>query len=524
MEPLAPPSWPSISVCMIVKDEAANLRPCIQALEDLASEVIVVDTGSTDDTAAIARGMGARVYPFDWIEDFAAARNESLCHATREWIFWLDADDRLSPGAVAQLKRAAASNRADAYMCLVASSEADGKQNTVEHIRLFKNGLGIRFWGGIHETVAPDLARLGSTVAATDIVVQHTGYESPERVRQKSARNLPVIEQEISRHPDQVDLLFYRGHSLTNLGRHDEALVDLQHYLRRSTPQRSFAYRRFLAYAASVAILDVRNDRADLEPLLGQALVEFPGHPHFLLLLARLKLFQGRAGEALGLLQEAWARLQKPVRGLRPRDAWIELATAESYRALGQKAEALEWARRARDHAPDWEMGGSFLARLYLDSDRIPEAEALLSDLLASSQGTEPWLLLSELRFRQARLDEAAAAIGEARSRGLSEEQAGKRLSRLKAAAALANTRTQSGSAAHQLGQQLKGLDLLAQRDFLGAAQCFAQAVEAAPTDPDGYRYLAAALKALGRDDEAIEAWKLANHWQRARISDVKTQ
>ncbi|MHB8992969.1 MAG: glycosyltransferase, partial [Chloroflexota bacterium] len=69
---------PSVSVCMIVKNEAANLRACVESLGDLDSEIVVVDTGSTDDTVQVAESLGARVYPFAWIDDFAAARNESL--------------------------------------------------------------------------------------------------------------------------------------------------------------------------------------------------------------------------------------------------------------------------------------------------------------------------------------------------------------------------------------------------------------------------------------------------------------
>jgi len=515
VEPVAPPTWPSISVCLIVKNEAENLRPCLESLGDLASEVIVVDTGSTDDTVRVAQELGARVHHFAWTNDFAAARNESLRHATAEWIFWLDADDRLSPDAVAQLKRAAASGRADAYMCLVTSIEADGKRTTAEHIRLFRNGLGIRFHGGIHETVGPDLVRLGLTLAATDIQVLHTGYECAETVLRKSERNLPIIEKEVARHPDRVDLLFYRGHALINLGRLDEGLSDMRAYLARSARQWPFSYGRFLAYAAAAGILDLRDQRDALEELLRDALQEFPGHPHFLLLLARLVLLRGRADEALAMLNEARGAMERPVRGLRPRDAWVELAIAEAYRAKGDKETALRWGQMAWEHAPDWELGGSFLARLYLDSGMAEEAEALLAELCSAAKTPDPWLVLSEMRFWQGRLKEAADAIEEARGRGLPADQADKRLARVRSAAALAATR-QNGAAAKPglVALQMRGMELLGKREYLAAAECFAEAVQESPTDPDSYRYLAACLKALGREAEAFEAWKLANHWE----------
>jgi glycosyltransferase involved in cell wall biosynthesis len=80
---------------MIVKNEEANLAACLEPVADLFDEIIVVDTGSTDATRQIAQRFGAKVFDFPWCDSFSAARNECLRHATGEWIFWLDADDRL---------------------------------------------------------------------------------------------------------------------------------------------------------------------------------------------------------------------------------------------------------------------------------------------------------------------------------------------------------------------------------------------------------------------------------------------
>src|SRR5205823_5094968 len=89
------PSSAPVSLCMIVKNEEENLAACLQSVQGLVKEMIIVDTGSTDRTKEIAASFGAKVYDFTWIDNFAAARNESLRHATGRWIFWLDADERL---------------------------------------------------------------------------------------------------------------------------------------------------------------------------------------------------------------------------------------------------------------------------------------------------------------------------------------------------------------------------------------------------------------------------------------------
>jgi GT2 family glycosyltransferase len=82
-----------VSLVMIVRDEEANLPRCLSSVQGIFDEIVVVDTGSTDRTAAIAREFGARVFDFVWVDDFAAARNAALARATGDYAFWLDADD-----------------------------------------------------------------------------------------------------------------------------------------------------------------------------------------------------------------------------------------------------------------------------------------------------------------------------------------------------------------------------------------------------------------------------------------------
>ena len=86
---------PTLSLCMIVKNEEETLPQCLEPVKDVFDQIVVVDTGSEDNTVEIAKNYGAEVHYFPWIDDFSAARNESLKHATGDWIFWLDADDRM---------------------------------------------------------------------------------------------------------------------------------------------------------------------------------------------------------------------------------------------------------------------------------------------------------------------------------------------------------------------------------------------------------------------------------------------
>ncbi|MFM7477225.1 MAG: glycosyltransferase family 2 protein, partial [Microcystis aeruginosa] len=97
---------PKLSLCMIVKNEAENLRRCLDSVKGVVDEMIVMDTGSTDDTIAIAKSYGAIVPSYDWRGNFSDARNEALKYVTGDWILVLDADEELNPAIVPKMRRA----------------------------------------------------------------------------------------------------------------------------------------------------------------------------------------------------------------------------------------------------------------------------------------------------------------------------------------------------------------------------------------------------------------------------------
>ena len=520
VEPVAPSAWPSVSVCMIVRNEAHNLRPCLNSLRDLASEVIVVDTGSADDTVEIARELGARVYSFPWIDDFAAARNESIRYATGDWIFWLDADDRPSAVAIAQLKRAAASGLADAYMCLVPSTAPDGSEEVTEHIRLFRNGLGIQFECAVHETVFADLVRLGLRLACTDISIEHTGYASPDAKAAKASRNLAILQREVGLHPDRADYIFYRGQARGALKDAEGLAADMREYLSRTRPGPIFDFMRFWAYVSLASWHESRGQREQLEGLLRDALAEFPKHPSFLFRLGVLHAAGGRVDLALREFEIARHSMRGPVRGLRPPEARLEAHLADCCRALGRRSEAIRWAKQAIARDPNSIHAATVLARSYLEDGSLQEAESILGGLLPSRGIAESWMVLAELRLRQGRLEEAERAVQEARGRGLPEAQVEALLARVEAARV--PVRVQAEPVPREIGPRERGLSFLGQGRNLEAAECFAQAIESSPSEPDNYRYLAAALQKLGRGDEALDAWRLAEHWQARRSGTLE--
>ena len=172
-----------VSLTMIVRDEEENLPHCLESVRGLFDEIVVVDTGSTDRTAEIAREFGARVFDFVWVDDFAAARNAALAHATGDYAFWLDADDVVEPPEREKLagaaRRLAAGRRRPAYVVRCAcdpGADGSGGETVVDHIRLFPLREDVRWTYRVHEQILPALRRAGVPVRWTDLTVRHTGY------------------------------------------------------------------------------------------------------------------------------------------------------------------------------------------------------------------------------------------------------------------------------------------------------------------------------------------------------------
>jgi tetratricopeptide (TPR) repeat protein len=189
-----------ISLCMIVKDEEEMLPGCLGAIAPAVDEMIVVDTGSTDRTVAIAESFGAKVVSFPWNGSFADARNVSLDHATGDWILWLDADEHLVEGDAPRLRALARKTWREGIYITLNNRLGEADEEGFVHLtmRLFRNRPEYRFAGRIHEqhTDAMPL-HLPERFEASDVRVDHWGYRA-ERVaeRNKNERNRSLLERE----------------------------------------------------------------------------------------------------------------------------------------------------------------------------------------------------------------------------------------------------------------------------------------------------------------------------------------
>jgi hypothetical protein len=187
---------------MIVKNESHNLHRCLQSVQGFVNQIIVVDTGSEDNTVEIARSYGAEVHFFEWCDDFAAARNHSLSFATGDWILILDADEKLVIGDRKPILNTLNSCLDIEAFTLPLLCIEDAHRNTlpVKAPRLFRNFLNIVYHGIFHEIPCEKSGKpvlfCNHPELHENLMIEHYGY-SVENLNQKNLnRNIPILEKE----------------------------------------------------------------------------------------------------------------------------------------------------------------------------------------------------------------------------------------------------------------------------------------------------------------------------------------
>lgn len=226
-----------ISACLIVKNEAVLLPRCLESIQSFVDEIIVVDTGSSDNTVEIAHGYGARVYHFTWINDFSAARNESLRYASSDWIFYIDADEIVDSASASKIRQVI--TRGDIMAVTVRQCIPQQTDNIAtafysEYCRLFRRHPAIRFEGTIHEQILPSVERLGGKVLRSDIVILHWAYAiDEEKKRRRAERNLHHLLTEIKHSPDDPFIYINLGMTYRELGQQDAAIHSFHDALKK---------------------------------------------------------------------------------------------------------------------------------------------------------------------------------------------------------------------------------------------------------------------------------------------------
>ncbi len=223
---------PTISLCMITKDEEEFLRNCLESVKEIVDEIIIVDTGSKDNTTKIAKEFGAKVIEHKWNDNFSEARNISLKHATKDWILVLDADETISKKDHKKIQLLIAKDF-EAYTLIqrnyyselkpltfeVTSDNDDYEESKnykgwfpSELVRLFKNKKEYKFSGMIHELIEPSIKDQKRKIGKSNIPIHHFRVDKSEEFDQeKTEKYLKIGKEQIKQTPDNPKPYFEVG-------------------------------------------------------------------------------------------------------------------------------------------------------------------------------------------------------------------------------------------------------------------------------------------------------------------------
>lgn len=196
----------NLSVCMIVKNEEKYLRNCLLSVKDIANEIIIVDTGSEDNTISIAKEFNADITSIKWNDNFSEARNISISKALGKWILIIDADERLEPKSQSELNQIIQSSDKAVYSVIINSRYKIFNYYDVSLAnRLFLNNPELRFHNLVHEEITYSALKLGYEFRNSNIEMKHLGYSlNYELMKKKALRNLKLLLKEIKTSPNPI--------------------------------------------------------------------------------------------------------------------------------------------------------------------------------------------------------------------------------------------------------------------------------------------------------------------------------
>lgn len=228
----------TLSICMMVKDEEENLKRCLPSLKGLADEIIVVDTGSSDNTINLVKFAGAKVYEHPWEDDFSKHRNQSLSYATSDWVFIVDADEEVFLNNATSkdvLKLWLSSLPPDCVSAAIVSQDMQNGMKAMQFnsVRLFKRGC-VEYNGIVHNT--PKIVKgRADAVMCPFIIVKHYGYDlTPEKQAEKRLRTESLLLKRLEINSKDIVAMFYLVQAYTAYDEFDTAVKYIELYSKTS--------------------------------------------------------------------------------------------------------------------------------------------------------------------------------------------------------------------------------------------------------------------------------------------------
>lgn len=334
-----------ISVCMIVKNEEDNLRKSLEAIKKYDFEIIVVDTGSTDNTVEIAKDYTDKVFYYEWCNDFSSARNYSIEKASNDYILILDADEIVQNIDIKNLLRSLDENkvgRIERHNIYFRNGE---KNNYRERVNRVFNKKYYHYEGRIHEQIVT-YDKHNYDTYNVPILVNHTGYEDNELIRKdKINRNINLLLEEVEINGEDPYILFQLGKSYYMKEDYKEAIRYFEKAMEYDLDTR-LEYVIDMVETYGYALINSEQYDKALN-LLG-IYDEFCGNPDFVFLMGLIYMNNARFGEAIREFEKATSFKYSSMEGVNDYLAYYNIGVI--YECLGKSEKALEYYRKSKKY------------------------------------------------------------------------------------------------------------------------------------------------------------------------------
>lgn len=352
-----------ISVCIIAKNEEKHLEECLKRLKPYRYEIVLIDTGSTDNTLKIAAKYTDKIYHFDWVNDFSAAKNYAVGQASNDWILSIDCDEYLDHIDEKELFELMKQHPEDTGRILLRNRFKQSGQTSIENVRLcrFFNRKFYHFTGAIHEQVTRKIDIPGTTgcedkisprsvshdvppavsTFAAPITVLHVGYDgSEEEMQEKSRRNIALLEQELASTGPDAYLYYQLGQSCMKLKDYDKAYEWFNRGLSMDIePSQDYVQNMVESYG--YCLLDMKRFQEALQ--LENIYEVFAVRADFIFLMGLIYMNNGLFTEAVGEFQKCTSMEQFSVEGINSYRAYYNIGVI--YECTGHVDEARKYYR-----------------------------------------------------------------------------------------------------------------------------------------------------------------------------------
>lgn len=256
-----------LSLCLIVKNEEKNIERCIKSVENIVDEIVILDTGSTDNTLEIAKKYNTRIFHSEWKNDFALARNEAISHATGDWILILDADEELIEGSNDSIRIFMIPT--EDPICYTIRIKNYNERKELQHsnfmTRFFKNHPTLRFKGKIHESIYTENRVM---IADDNLYILHHGYkDASKNVEKFKERNNPIIEELFNQEGVNDEyksfLGFYLGSDKIAFKDYDGAIKEFEDAVSRANIENESQHEFHLHLYLQLAFTYILNSNFD---------------------------------------------------------------------------------------------------------------------------------------------------------------------------------------------------------------------------------------------------------------------